>query len=184
MHQGYPNVEHIVMDGASTDESREVIEKYRAVLAVAVSERDKGQSNAINKGFAKATGEIFTWINADDMLAPGALYAMAMAFWHSGADVVAGICEQFREEGGGRVIERHMTCCANGLLPVEELLDLEGSWLAGEFFMQPEVMFTRRNVGEGRGYGKGGFVLFDGLRDVAAVRGGGRAAACDWEDDL
>ncbi len=128
------------MDGGSTDETVTVMDRYRQSLTVAVSEPDKGQSNAINKGFARATGDIFTWINADDMLAPGALHAMAMAFWHSGADVVAGICEQYRD---GRLIESHMTCCPNGPLPLDELLDLEGSWMTGQFFMQPEVMFTR-----------------------------------------
>ncbi len=139
-NQNYPNVEHIVIDGGSSDHTRAVIEQYRHLLAYAVSEKDGGQSDAINKGFAKATGEIFTWINADDMLAPGTLYAMALAFWSSGADMVAGICEQYRN---GRLLEKHMTSCADGELPAEELLDLEGRWMAGQFFMQPEVMFTR-----------------------------------------
>ena len=139
-NQNYPNVEHIVMDGGSTDKTPEVIEKYRHVLTYAVSEKDRGQSDAINKGFAKATGEILTWINADDMLAPGALHGMALAFWSSGADMVAGICEQYRN---GRLLEKHMTSCGDGELPAEELLDLEGRWMAGQFFMQPEVMFTR-----------------------------------------
>jgi len=140
INQGYPNVEHIVIDGGSPDNTRDVIEKYRHALAYAVSEKDRGQSDAINKGFAKATGEILTWINADDMLAPGALHAMALAFWKTGADMVAGICEQYRE---GRLVEKHMTSCGDGELPAEELLDLEGRWMAGQFFMQPEVMFTR-----------------------------------------
>ena len=139
-NQNYPNVEHIVIDGGSTDHTRSVIKEYQHLLAYAVSEKDRGQSDAINKGFAKATGEIFTWINADDMLAPGALHAMALAFWSSGADLVAGICEQYRN---GRLLEKHMTSCADGELPAEELLDLEGRWMAGQFFMQPEVMFTR-----------------------------------------
>ncbi|MGN6368552.1 MAG: glycosyltransferase [Phycisphaerae bacterium] len=139
-NQNYPNVEHIVIDGGSTDNTREVIEKYRHLLAYSVSEKDRGQSDAINKGFAKATGEIFTWVNADDMLAPGALHGMALAFWSSGADMVAGICEQYRN---GRLLEKHMTSCGDGELPAEELLDLEGRWMAGQFFMQPEVMFTR-----------------------------------------
>jgi glycosyltransferase involved in cell wall biosynthesis len=139
-NQGYPNLEYILIDGGSKDGTAEIIEKYREMFAYAVSEPDKGQSNAINKGFARATGELFTWINADDMLAPGALHGMAMAFWHSKADMVAGICEQYRN---GRLIEKHMTCCENGPLPLEELLDVEGSWVKGQFFMQPEVMFTR-----------------------------------------
>ena len=139
-NQNYPNLEHIVIDGGSTDNTPAVIEQYRHLLTYAVSEKDQGQSDAINKGFAIATGEIFTWINADDMLAPGALHGIALAFWSSGADMVAGICEQYR---AGRLLEKHMTSCADGELPTEELLDLEGRWMAGQFFMQPEVMFTR-----------------------------------------
>jgi glycosyltransferase involved in cell wall biosynthesis/GT2 family glycosyltransferase len=140
VNQGYPHVEHLLIDGGSTDETAVVIEKYRETFAYAVSEPDKGQSDAINKGFARATGELLTWINADDLLAPGALLGMAMAFWHSKADMVAGICEQYRD---GRLLEKHMTCCDNGPLPLAELLDVEESWVKGQFFMQPEVMFTR-----------------------------------------
>ena len=151
LHQGYPNVEHIVMDGGSTDELREVIEKYRPVLAVAVSEPDKGQSNAINKGFAKATGEIFTWINADDMLAPGALHAMALAFWHSGADVVAGICEQFREEGGGRLIEKHMTCCCERTAAGGGTAGFGGKLDGGGVLHAAGGDVYSRDVGEGGG---------------------------------
>ena len=140
LHQGYPNLEYILIDGGSTDNSPAVIAQYQESFAYSISEPDKGQSDAINKGFQRATGEILTWINADDMLAPGALYGMALAFWHSGADVVAGICEQYRD---GRLIEKHMTSCGNGPLPLEELLDVEGSWVQGQFFMQPEAMFTK-----------------------------------------
>ncbi len=139
-NQGYPNVEHIVMDGGSKDATVAVLEKYSPRLSYWVSEKDGGQSNAINKGFARATGEIVTWLNSDDLLAPGALAAMAMAFDASGADMVAGICQLHRD---GEIFDQHLTSCADGPLPLAELLDLENHWMAGQFFFQPEVFFKR-----------------------------------------
>lgn len=139
-NQDYANVEHIVIDGGSTDETREILERYHDQLAYVVSEPDDGQSDAINKGFAQATGQILTWLNSDDKYVPGALAAMALAFHTSGADVVAGICQIHRED---KIVEQHLTCCDDGPIPLEDLLDLECCWLAGQFFYQPEVMFTR-----------------------------------------
>ena len=73
LEQNYPNLEYIVIDGGSTDGSREIIEKYADRLAYRVSEPDQGQTDAINKGFSHATGEILAWINSDDTYTPGAL---------------------------------------------------------------------------------------------------------------
>jgi glycosyltransferase involved in cell wall biosynthesis len=138
--QGYPEVEHIVIDGGSTDETPTVLELYRDRLAYVASERDRGQSHAINKGMSRASGDILTWLNSDDMLAPGALAAVAMAFVSSNADMVSGICEIWAD---GELAERHLTSCPDGPLPLDELLDQEGYWNRGRFFYQPEVMFTR-----------------------------------------
>ncbi len=140
LNQGYPALEHIVMDGGSTDETAAVLARYRDRLAVCRTEPDRGQSHALNKGFACATGEILTWVNSDDMLAPGALAAIALAFHESRADMVAGICEIYTD---GELTERHLTSCRDGQLPLGDLLDLEGRWLQGQFFYQPEVFFRR-----------------------------------------
>jgi len=78
--QGYPNLEYFVMDAGSTDETVDVLKKYDPWLTGWVSERDKGQADAINKGWSRATGEIFAWINSDDWYVPGAFQAVARAF--------------------------------------------------------------------------------------------------------
>jgi glycosyltransferase involved in cell wall biosynthesis len=140
MNQGYPNVEHIVIDGGSSDATLGILEKYRHALAYFVSEKDDGQSHAINKGMNRATGEIVTWLNSDDMLAPGALFAMAMAFHTSNADMVAGICRIY---SNGVLVDQHLTSCSDGPLPLNDILDLAGGWNQGQFFYQPEVMFRR-----------------------------------------
>lgn len=140
LNQGYPNVEHIVIDGGSKDGTAAILEQYRDRLTYAVSEPDRGQSHAINKGMARANGEIVTWLNSDDRLAPGALAGMAMAFQTTGADMVAGICELWRD---GHMVDRHLTSCEDGLLPLDDLLDLDRCWNVGQFFFQPEVFFTK-----------------------------------------
>ncbi len=78
--QGYPNLEYIVIDGGSSDNSVEVVAKYALFLDYWISEPDRGQANAINKGLTHSTGAILTWLNSDDMLMPNALFHIAGAF--------------------------------------------------------------------------------------------------------
>jgi len=73
LNQNYPNLEYIIIDGGSNDGSIEIIKKYSKYLSYWTSEKDKGQSNAINKGFEKSTGDILAWLNSDDIYLPGAL---------------------------------------------------------------------------------------------------------------
>lgn len=79
LSQCYPNLEYIVIDGAG-DETAEILRRYDHRLAYWCSEPDGGQYDAINKGFERATGDIFYWINADDMLLPNSLFVVANAF--------------------------------------------------------------------------------------------------------
>ncbi|WP_291723331.1 glycosyltransferase family 2 protein [Bernardetia sp.] len=78
--QGYDDLEYILIDGGSTDGSLEIIKKYEGYFTFWVSEKDNGQSHAINKGFEKATGDIITWLNSDDQLMPNALNSIAKEF--------------------------------------------------------------------------------------------------------
>src|ERR1700741_2339226 len=80
IEQGYPDYELIIIDGGSTDDTIEVIKKYESKIAYWISEKDNGQADAINKGLAKATGEIFNWINSDDILEKDALQIIGEYF--------------------------------------------------------------------------------------------------------
>lgn len=80
VNQNYPNLEYIIIDGGSSDNSVEIIKKYEKHLHYWVSENDYGQSHAINKGFGKATGVILNWINSDDLLCENALSSIANAY--------------------------------------------------------------------------------------------------------
>lgn len=77
---GYPNVEHIVVDGGSVDGSLEIIERYQGRLAYWCSEPDEGQTDALIKGFSRATGDILCWLNSDDLFEPNALFEVADYF--------------------------------------------------------------------------------------------------------
>lgn len=78
--QNYPNLEYIIIDGGSTDGSVDIIKRYADWIDHWVSEPDAGQSDAINKGFAKASGDILCWLNSDDIFLPGALHLVALAY--------------------------------------------------------------------------------------------------------
>jgi glycosyltransferase involved in cell wall biosynthesis len=78
--QNYPNLEYIIMDGGSTDDSLDVIRKYEKYLAYWQSEKDDGQSDAIARGFNRSTGNILSWLNSDDILLPGALLDIGKTF--------------------------------------------------------------------------------------------------------
>jgi len=97
LYQSYPNLEYIIIDGGSTDNSVEVIKKYRHHLKYWVSEKDHGQAHAINKGFARATGEILCWLNSDDRYLPGTLSYVAQRLDSRQPQIVFGNCIHLTE---------------------------------------------------------------------------------------
>jgi GT2 family glycosyltransferase len=145
LEQRYPNLEYIVIDANSTDGSIDILRRYETQLTRLVIEPDEGQSDGLNKGFRLATGDILTWVNSDDMLAPLALKRAALAFARSGADLVAGTCSRVAGVNA-QLLYRH-----HSALPTEQRVpfDLSGplnwcnAWEKGDYFFQPEVFFTR-----------------------------------------
>lgn len=133
--QGYPRLEYIVIDGGSTDSSVEIIEKYQDYLTCWVSEQDQGQSQAINKGFARASGELLGWLNSDDYLLPGALFRLAEAYLADpGVGVVYG--QGHIVNGNGKIVYTPQL----KQVTRKTLFD----WSFGNDFMQPSCLFTHR----------------------------------------
>ncbi len=103
--QGYPNLELIVVDGGSRDQSVTILERYAEHLTWWCSEPDRGQAHAINKGFRRATGTILGWLNSDDLLLPRSLVRIAQAYRtpaardHTGPDAVTGLRREVHEDG-------------------------------------------------------------------------------------
>lgn len=101
LEQSYPHIEYIIMDGGSTDGSVDVIKKYEGRIAAWVSEQDKGQTDAINKGFNRAKGDILAWINSDDTYANPNAVADAVNFLiaHPEVAMVYADCNFIDEQG-------------------------------------------------------------------------------------
>ena len=92
LSQNYPNLEYMVIDGASTDGTQDILKRYNDSIWW-ISEPDKGQVDAINKGFAKATGEVITYLNSDDMYLPDTLLTVGKAFLASPeVQIITGKC--------------------------------------------------------------------------------------------
>ena len=90
LNQNYPNLEYIIIDGGSTDGSVEIIKEYEKYLTYWLSEKDKGQTDAINKGFEKSTGEILAWQNSDDIYLPGVFIKIAELYRIKKFDLIMG----------------------------------------------------------------------------------------------
>ncbi len=130
--QTYGCKELIVIDGGSTDRSVEIIRGFELHLAWWESEKDRGQSHAINKGFARATGSIVGWLNSDDTLAPDALANVAAAFeTHQDVDLVYG--DFVFTDAQGRVVRRRH---------VFDHMSFE-TLLCHDYLGQPAVFFRR-----------------------------------------
>jgi tetratricopeptide (TPR) repeat protein len=140
LNQDYPHIEIIVIDGSSDDDTMSIVRRYKDRLAHVVSEPDRGQSDAINKGMALATGDLVTWLNSDDMLAPGALHIWALEWLRTKADLLFGICVTHRNQ---RIDIVNQPRAKQSDFTPRTLADIGDYWLRGHFFYQPEVVFTR-----------------------------------------
>lgn len=130
--QGYPNLEYVIIDGGSTDDSVQIIRKYENHLTYWVSESDRGQSHAINKGLTHCTGEIFNWLNSDDFLAPGALATVAAAWTRRPGTVIAGNIVMRYEDGTMKTV-------ASNALTVENFVRWRRGYENGCAFQQPST---------------------------------------------
>jgi glycosyltransferase involved in cell wall biosynthesis len=135
--QQYPNLEYIIIDGGSSDESIEIIKKYSKWITYWKSEPDKGQSDAINKGMKIGTGSIAGWINSDDMLYKDALNSFANSIEYSDNYIYIGDC--YRHDVAGNVLIYHRAKINN----ITDLLNIKKVWKGKGYIVQPEVLFPR-----------------------------------------
>ena len=132
--QGYPRLEYRVVDGGSTDGTREVIEKYAPWLAGWSSSKDSGPAQAINRGFALATGDVVSWLNSDDRLLPGTLQAVAKSVTgHPEAVAWVGACRSVDARGKALYVN------APHGLSLPDLAD----WMGSAWFAQPASFYRR-----------------------------------------
>jgi glycosyltransferase involved in cell wall biosynthesis len=146
INQNYPNLELIIVDGKSTDRTLEIISKYEKHISLLISEKDEGQYNAINKGFSKATGDVFAWLNADDIYFSWTLKHVAKFFqefpdqsWVSGAT-------SLMNEGG------FVNSMGNNVIPKPQKY-LKNGWFRSDLYgaLQQEGMFWRKGLWETSG---------------------------------
>ena len=131
LEQDYPRIEYIVIDGDSTDRSAEIIRKYADRLAYWISEKDSGQAEAINKGFARANGEILGWLNSDDYYLPKTISAVVTCF-EANPDAVMVYGDMLAVDGNGQTLN---------ILKYKQL-SLE-DLLCFQIIGQPSVFFRR-----------------------------------------
>jgi glycosyltransferase involved in cell wall biosynthesis len=137
--QQYPNLEYIVIDGGSSDQSVRVLQHYDRWLSYWVSEPDGGQSMAINKGLKQSTGSILAYLNSDDYYLPGAFQAILSTFAERPEhDLIYGKCQFVDHEGG--ILSEH----AGSIRSFNEIIDLWDVWWQRRQLVQPEVFWTRR----------------------------------------
>ena len=134
LSQNYPNLEYIIIDGGSTDNSVEIIKKYQEYLSYWVSEKDNGQAHAINKGLQYCTGEIFNWLNSDDYLEPEALFKIAAGFAEENVDLLAGKVRTFSKSEESIIQNQNLS--SEGLM----------CWNPNVKFVQPGVWMRRKFI--------------------------------------
>lgn len=127
--QGYPNLEYIVLDGGSTDGSLEIIKRYEGQLSYWHSRKDKGQADAINEGFQKATGKYVAWLNSDDVYLPGCIEkAVAILEAHPDCGMAFGQVEVINQSGTHLGFFRPASLRFEDLLCVETIIPQQAAF--------------------------------------------------------
>jgi len=138
--QGYPNLEYIIMDGGSTDNTIDILKKYDSQI-IWKSEKDRGQSNALNKGLRIATGDIIAFINSDDIYEPGTFFRVAKFFMkHPQAHWVTGKCKIINQNG--REIRKFVTAYKNFWLKIKNYNIL----LILDYISQPATFWSKELI--------------------------------------
>lgn len=160
INQNYPNLEYIICDGGSTDNTVDIIKKYEDKITFWCSEKDKGQTDAINKGMKKATGDIVGWLNSDDVLLPGSLFQIANFFAiHRTCEFMNGTLMEMDRKGDvlkfthiimSKYFMKHgcFNICQQGMFWKRELFDKVG-FLNKNFHAEMDVEWLIRNYESG-----------------------------------
>lgn len=166
--QDYPDIEYIVVDPGSTDGSRDIIERYRARISKVILRPDRGAADGLNGGFAEATGEIFGFLNSDDVLLPGAV-SSAVAFLekHNEIDVVSG---------HSNLIDHHDRFLRR---IYSDRMSLKRCIYACVVLMQPSTFFRRRIFDRVGGFKVNNKIIWDGELFLDMALAGGRFAVTD-----
>lgn len=143
VNQNYQNLEYIIIDGGSTDNSVDIIKKYEKHINYWVSEKDFGQSHAINKGFSRATGDILNWINSDDLLCENALSTIANAYLKRENDRVIIIGNGYDIDEEGKIVsKRNVEKDENSALS----LKIKGKPIQQSIFFSRSVLFESGGI--------------------------------------
>ena len=163
LEQDYPGIEYIVVDPGSTDGSRELIEDYRPRLAQVVFEPDRGAAEGLNKGFEHASGDVFAFLNSDDVLLPGAVSSVAKVFEQSPeCDIVMG--NGYTVDAGGNRIR--------GIRAAG--FTLHRYFYGGATWLQQATFFRRAAFAAVGGFNVNNRSCWDGELVVDMVRQGAR----------
>lgn len=146
LNQDYPKLNLIIVDGASTDGSIEIIERYKQYFSKVIIEPDEGQSDALNKGFQCATGDIMNWLCSDDLLAPQSLFNIGDTFTKHRVDLVVGGCKRISGKERTTLYDHHSFFPLEKTvrLSAKDILKFMRSWQKGNYFFQPELFFSQK----------------------------------------
>ena len=176
LSQNYSNLEYIVVDGGSTDGSADILRRYDKHLKFWVCEPDRGQTHAINKGMAHATGAIRAYLNSDDYYLPGTFEAVVAAWAERpDTDLLHGRC-RYVDETGNKIGEQ-----MGDINSLEEILDVWGVWWQKRQFVQPEVFWSARIAKRVGPFRESLYFAMDFDYWVRIIAAGGRITPLDRE---